>query len=101
GSSQSLGRLYLRWPAVAVEIKLNRNSAEPMICNFDRDAMAIKQIQYFFQQTTRQRNVMMQVLSASDDSGFAESRKPHRLGPIKLWVLKCSQSHQAIQKHIG
>src|ERR1044072_8226452 len=86
-SSQSLCRLYLRWPAIAVEIKLDRNSAESMICNFDRDAMAIKQIKCFFQQATRQRNVMRQVLSARDDSGFAESRKPHRLSPIKLRVL--------------
>jgi hypothetical protein len=45
GSRQSLCCLYLRWPAVAVEIKLDRNSAESIICNFDRDAMAIKQIQ--------------------------------------------------------
>src|ERR1700741_172107 len=100
-SSQSLCRLYLRWPAVAVEIKLDGNPAEPMIRNFDCDAMAIKQIKYFFQQPTRQRNVMTQILSARDDSRFAESRKPHRLGSIELRVLKCSQSHQAIQKHIG
>src|SRR6185503_2077716 len=78
-SSQGLCCLYLRWPAVAVEIKLDRNSAEPMIHDFDRDTIAIKQIQYFFQQATRQRNVMTQVFSARDDSGFAESRKPHRL----------------------
>src|ERR1041385_1844280 len=100
-SSQRLCRFYLRWPAFAVEIKLDSNSAEPMIRNFNCDAMAIKQIKYFFQQATRQCNVMTQVFSASDDSGFAESRKPHRLSPIKLRVLKCSQSHQPIQKHIG
>jgi hypothetical protein len=84
-----------------VKVKLDMNSAESLIRNFDRDAMAMKQIKYFFQQTTRQRNVMTQVLSASDDSRFAESRQPHRLGPVKLRILKCSQSHQAIQKHIG
>src|ERR1043165_409207 len=100
-NSQSLCCLHLRWPPVTVEIKIDRNSAEPMICNFDRNAMAIKQIKYFFQQTTRQRNVTTQVLSTRDDSRFAESRKPHRLGSIKLRILKCSQSHQAIQKHIG
>src|SRR5690349_22948188 len=74
GSSQGLYCLYLRWSALAVKVKLDRNSAEPMICNFDRDAMATKQIKYLFQQATRQCNVMRQVLSARDDSGFAESR---------------------------
>jgi len=72
-----------------------------MICSFDHYAMAIKQIKYVFQQATRQHNLMTEVLSASDDWGFVESRKPHRLGPVKLRVLKCSQSHQATQEHIG
>jgi hypothetical protein len=48
-SSQGLCCFYLRRPALAVKVKLSRNSAEPMICDFDRDAMAIKQIPYFFQ----------------------------------------------------
>jgi len=100
-NSQGLCCLYRCRPALAVKVKLYRNSAELMICNFDRNAMAINQIQYFFQQATRQRNVMTQVLSASDDSGFAESRKPHSLTPIKLRILKCSHWHQPIQEHLG
>lgn len=44
-SCQSLCRLYLGGPAVAVELNLKRNSAEPMICNLNRDAMALAQIE--------------------------------------------------------
>src|ERR1044072_8521870 len=101
GSSQSLYCLYLRWSALAVKVKLDRNSAESSIRNSDCYAMAIKRFHYFWNKATRECNVMTQVFSARDDSGFAESRKPHRLGPVKLRVLKCSQSHQAIQKQIG
>jgi hypothetical protein len=43
--SPGLGRT-----AIAVEIDLDRNSAEPMICNLNGDAMALEQIEYIFQQ---------------------------------------------------
>lgn len=72
-----------------------------MICNLDSDAMALAQMEYFLQQAPRQRDMMNQVLSASDDAEFAKGRESHRLGLIKLRILKCSQAHQAIQKHIG
>src|SRR5678816_2929277 len=100
-SRHSLGCLYLGRSAVAVELNLKRNSAEPMICNLDRDAMALAQIEYFLQQAPRQGDMMNQVFSASDDAEFAKSRESHRLCLIKLRILKCSQAHQAIQEHIG
>ncbi len=93
--------LYLGRPAVAVELNLKRNSAEPMICNLDCDAMTLAQIKYFLQQAPRQRDMMNHVLSASDDAEFAKGRESHRLCLIKLRILKCGQAHQAIQEHIG
>src|SRR2546425_11128317 len=74
-SSQSLCSLCLSRTTIALEVDLNGNSNEPMVSNVNRDAIAVEQIEYLFQQPTRQSYVMKQILSTSDDSRFAEGRK--------------------------
>src|SRR3989454_4474430 len=87
-SSQSLCSLCLSRTTIALEVHLNGNSNEPMVSNVNRDAIAVEQIEYLFQQPTRQSYVMKQILSTSDDSRFAEGRKAHRLSLVKLRILK-------------
>jgi hypothetical protein len=84
-----------------LEIDLNGNSTEPMVGHVNRDAITVEQIQDLFQQSTRQSDVMKQILSTSDDSRFAEGRKSHRLSLVKLRILKRGQPNQTIQKRIG
>src|SRR5260370_931966 len=53
-SSQSPCRLCLTRTTIALEIDLKRNSAETMVGHVNCDAMALEQIDHFFQQATRQ-----------------------------------------------
>ena len=62
--SQRLCRFYLRRPTVTTKIQLYRNSAESVIYNFDRDAMAIKTDQV--------------LLSASHEATQCDDASPQR-----------------------
>jgi hypothetical protein len=90
---KSFDRRYLISAGITVELDFDRNSVKPMIRHFHRDAMALKQIEYFIQQATGQRDVTKQVLGACDHTGFVKRRKAHYLRTVKLRILKRSQAY--------
>src|SRR5215213_11523265 len=63
-SSESFYRRYLISTGITLEVDLDRSPAKPMIRHFHCKAMALKQIEYFFQQASGQRDMMKQVLRA-------------------------------------
>lgn len=64
--NESLERIGLTSTTITVKTDFDTNVAESKICNVDGDAMAFKEIEYFFEQVSRKRDVMRQVRQSGD-----------------------------------
>ena len=60
------------------------------------DLQIVQQTLDVFKAASRQREVIVVVLSTADDSRFPPSRQSHRLSFVEFRVLKGSESHQTI-----
>src|SRR6266576_4507871 len=72
-------------------------SRAPLVTDVWLDVMCFKQLHYLGQTSTRQSNVVGDILAARDYSRLVKCGKPHRLCLIEFRILKCGQPEQTVQ----
>lgn len=95
---QSIGDCFLFGPQLSVEGHRKRTANRALITDRRADGQITKRLQNIVEATSRQADMLREVLSARDDSWRTVSRQSECLGLIELGVLKRCQSQQPISQ---